>query len=249
MPDGVPHHPLRPLRLIISPRTVLRWHADLVRRRWACPRSAPGRPRTAPAVGALVLEMARHSPGWGSRRVHGELARLAHKLTPSTVWQMLKGAGIDPALKRTGQIWRAFLEARAKTIVAADFFHAGAVFPALVVRAVLHRARHLARAPGRDHRSPHAGVGNPAGPQPADGPRGAGNGFMFLIRPRRQVHCRLRRGLRRSRGADHQDAQSGRRVQTLSPRDGSPAPAPDQAAAPFPMPGHCPVRGPPRAAR
>lgn len=54
-----PRGHLRQLRLIISPRTLLRWHADLIRRRWAYPRRAPGRPRTAPAVRALVLEMAR----------------------------------------------------------------------------------------------------------------------------------------------------------------------------------------------
>jgi putative transposase len=58
----LPGSQLRQLRLIISPRTVLRWHADLVRRRGAYPRSAPGRPRTAPAVRALVLEMARDNP-------------------------------------------------------------------------------------------------------------------------------------------------------------------------------------------
>jgi putative transposase len=44
---------LRQLRLIISPRTLLRWHASLVRKRWTYPRRAPGRPRTAPAVRAL----------------------------------------------------------------------------------------------------------------------------------------------------------------------------------------------------
>jgi putative transposase len=46
----LPRSHLRQLLLIISPRTVLRWHADLVRRRWAYPRRAPGRPRTAPAI-------------------------------------------------------------------------------------------------------------------------------------------------------------------------------------------------------
>ena len=45
---------------------------------------------------ALVLEMARDNPGWGYRRIHGELAGLGHKLAPSTVWQILKDAGIDP---------------------------------------------------------------------------------------------------------------------------------------------------------
>jgi len=70
----LPGSQLRQLRLIISPRTLLRWHADLVRRRWAYPRRTPGRPRTAPAVRALVLEMARDNPSWGYRRIHGELS-------------------------------------------------------------------------------------------------------------------------------------------------------------------------------
>jgi transposase InsO family protein len=123
----LPESQLRRLRLIVSPRTLLRWHADLVRRRWAYPRGAPGRPRTAPTVRALVLEMARDNPGWGYRRIHGELVGLGHKLAPSTVWQILKDAGIDPAPRRAGQSWRAFLDAQAKTILAADFFHVDTV--------------------------------------------------------------------------------------------------------------------------
>jgi len=61
----LPSAHLRQLRLIISPRTLLRWHADLVRRRWTYPRRIPGRPRTAQAIRALVLEMARGQPGLG----------------------------------------------------------------------------------------------------------------------------------------------------------------------------------------
>jgi len=118
----------RQLRLIISPRTVLRWHADLVRWHWSCPRRAPGRPRTAQTVRSLVLEIARDNPGWGYRRIHGELAGLGRKIAPSTVWQVLKDAGIDPAPRRAGQSWRAFLDARAKTILATDFFHVDTVF-------------------------------------------------------------------------------------------------------------------------
>jgi putative transposase len=57
---------LRRMRLIVSPRTLLRWHADLVRRHWAYPRRAPGRPRTAQSVRGLVLEMARDNSGWGT---------------------------------------------------------------------------------------------------------------------------------------------------------------------------------------
>ena len=62
-----------------------------------------------------------------SWRIHGELAGLGHKLAPSTVWQILKDAGIDPAPRRAGQPWRAFPEAQAKTILAADFFHVDTV--------------------------------------------------------------------------------------------------------------------------
>ena len=72
--------------------------------------------------------MARDNPGWGYRGIHGELAGLGYKLAPSTVWQILKDAGIDPAPRRSGQTWRAFLDAQAKTILAVDFFHADTVF-------------------------------------------------------------------------------------------------------------------------
>jgi putative transposase len=126
-PAGAPQ-PARPLRLIVSPRTLLRWHARLVRRHWTYPRRAPGRSGTAKPVRALVLEMARDNPGWGYCRIHGELAGLGYKLAPSTVWQILKDAGIDPAPRRSGQTWRAFLKAQAKTILAVDFFHVDTVF-------------------------------------------------------------------------------------------------------------------------
>ena len=124
----LPSGHLRQLRLIVSPRALLRWHAGLVRRHWALPRRAPGRPRTALAVRALALEMARDNPGWGYRRIHGELAGLGYQLAPSTVWQILKDAGIDPAPTRSGQTWRTFLDTQAKTIMAADFFHIDTVF-------------------------------------------------------------------------------------------------------------------------
>jgi putative transposase len=119
---------LRHLRLIISPRTLLRWHASLVRRRWAYPQRTSGRQRTAQAIRALVLEMARDNPSWGYRRIHGELTGLGYRIAPSTVWQILKDAGIDPAPRRAGQTWRAFLASQATTILAVDFFHVDTVF-------------------------------------------------------------------------------------------------------------------------
>jgi hypothetical protein len=72
--------------------------------------------------------MAPDNPVWGYRRIHGELTGLGSTLAPSTVWKILNDAGIDPAPNRHGQTWRSFLAVQVRTILAADFFHAGTVF-------------------------------------------------------------------------------------------------------------------------
>ena len=118
---------LRRLRLV-SPRTLLRWHARLVARRWSYPRRQPGRPTTSPTVRALVLRMAQENPRWGYRRIHGELVGLGHPISASTVWTMLKKAGLDPAPRRSGPTWRQFLAAQAHAILAVDFAHVDTVF-------------------------------------------------------------------------------------------------------------------------
>jgi putative transposase len=119
--------PLRRLRLV-SPRTLLRWHAQLVGRRWTYPRRQPGRPPVAPPIRALVLQMARENPTWGYRRIQGELVGLGHQVAASTVWKILKAAGIDPVPQRSGPSWRQFLTAQAHTILAVDFAHVDTVF-------------------------------------------------------------------------------------------------------------------------
>jgi hypothetical protein len=72
----LPGSQLRRMRLIISPRTFLRWHADLVRRHWTCPRPRPGTAADRPGRAGAGAEMARDNPCWGYRRIHGELAGL-----------------------------------------------------------------------------------------------------------------------------------------------------------------------------
>ena len=89
--------PLRRVRLI-SPRTLLRWHHQLVARRWTYPHRRPGRPRTPPPIRALVPRMARENPRSGYRRIQGELLGLGHTVAASTVWTILKSAGLDQRL-------------------------------------------------------------------------------------------------------------------------------------------------------
>ncbi|MDQ3764769.1 MAG: integrase core domain-containing protein [Actinomycetota bacterium] len=111
------------LQRIVTPATVLRWHRNLVTRRWTQPRRRrTGGRSTASELRQLVLRLASENPTWGYRRIHGELAGLGYQLAPSTVWSILKRAGIDPAPRRSGPSWRQFLAAQAHGILATDFF-------------------------------------------------------------------------------------------------------------------------------
>ena len=112
----------------MTPATLLAWHRRLVARKWDYTRRrSPGRPSAVAAIGKLVIRMATENPAWGHRRVHGELVRLGHPIAASTVWQILRDAGIDPAPRRTGPTWKQFLTAQARGIIAADFVHVDTV--------------------------------------------------------------------------------------------------------------------------
>jgi putative transposase len=112
----------RRIGMLVTPGTLLRWHADLVKRRWTYKRRSQGRPPLRPALRELVLRLAAENPTWGYRRITGELAGLGRKVAPSTVWAILKKAGIDPAPRRSGPTWSEFLKAQATGILTCDFF-------------------------------------------------------------------------------------------------------------------------------
>ncbi len=135
------------LRLLVTPDTILRWHRDIVRRRWAARsmRGKTGRPATRRNIKALVLRLARENPEWGYRRIHGELARLGVRVSASTVWEILKKARIDPAPRRTGPTWSQFLRSQAETILACDFFTAYLLdgTQAYVLAVIEHAARRI----------------------------------------------------------------------------------------------------------
>ncbi len=119
----LPADRLAAMRLIVTPATILRWHRDIVRRRWArLSRRRPGRPPTRRSVRSVVLRLARENESWGYRRIHGELVALGIAVAPSTVWQILKDAGIGPAPRRDGPGWAEFLRSQAQGILALDFF-------------------------------------------------------------------------------------------------------------------------------
>ena len=105
----------------VRPETLLRWHQDLVRRRWSYPHRR-GRPAVPAELRALVVRLARENPSWGYRRIHGELCRLGCRIGASTVWAILHRAGVDPAPTRSAISWRQFLRAQAKSVLAVDFF-------------------------------------------------------------------------------------------------------------------------------
>jgi putative transposase len=115
--------------LFVRPETLLRWHRELVRRRWTYPHRR-GRPAVATEVRALVLRLARENPTWGYRRIHGELCRLGYqrRIGASTVWAILHRAGVDPAPRRSALSWRQFLRAQATGVLAVDFFTVDTLF-------------------------------------------------------------------------------------------------------------------------
>jgi transposase len=106
----------------VTPTTILRWHRDLVARKWTfTDRRRPGRPSTGVSIKMLIVRMARENPTWGHRRIQGELAQLGYTIAASTVCEILHAAGIDPAPRRAGPTWRQFLRAQAHAIIACDF--------------------------------------------------------------------------------------------------------------------------------
>ena len=113
---------------LVSPQTLLRWHRDLVRRRWTHRRpNKPGRPPIDPATRELVLRLARENPRWGYLRIQGELRKVGVRVGATTIRRVLRANGLGPAPRPSGPSWSQFLRAQAKSVLAAqgsDSFHA-----------------------------------------------------------------------------------------------------------------------------
>jgi transposase InsO family protein len=109
-------------RFFVQPETLLRWHRELVRRKWTYSHRPPGRPAVRAGTVSLVLRLATENPTWGYRRIQGELATMGVRLAPSSVWEILRRHGVAPSPRRSGPTWSEFLQAQATTMLACDFF-------------------------------------------------------------------------------------------------------------------------------
>ena len=162
------------LRLLVTPDSILRWHRDIARRRWAARsmRGKTGRPATRQNIRALILRLARENPEWGYRRIHGPIRN--HLVAVSAV-----SGGGDPGVR--------LLHGRPSRR-----------HPGLCTGR--DRPRHQAHPHPRSHAASNRGMDHPAGPQPPHGPRRTStSGQVHDPRPRIELHRGVRRGPRRCR--------------------------------------------------
>ncbi len=111
--------------LLFKPDTVLRWHRDLVHRKWTFKRQPllPHR-ATDPELVDLLLRLARENPRWGYSKLHGELLKLDYQVGRSTVRDILKRQHVPPAPERArkSSSWLSFLSHYREQFLACDFF-------------------------------------------------------------------------------------------------------------------------------
>jgi putative transposase len=158
----------------VTPATLLAWHRRLAARKYdTSKRRRPGRPPATRSIARLVVRLAKENPLWGYRRIHGELAKLGVRVAPSTVYEILRSAGIGPAPRREGPTWRQFLQAQVAGIIAVDFLHVDTVLlkRLYVLVFIEHGTRRMHL--GGVTVNPTGGVDGAAGPQPRPHPRRA----------------------------------------------------------------------------
>jgi len=181
--------------LIPRPETLLRWHRDLVRRKWAAYRRRPprGRPMPRSELHDLIVKLAKENEGWGYRRIVGELRKLGHRCSNMTVRKVLRRHGLEPAPRRSQRSLREFVRQHADQMLATDFFTVDTVWLTrlyvLFFIEVGSRRVHLA---GCTY-NPSCGVGGAASPEPGlEAPGRCPEGEVPAPRPGLEVHGQFR---------------------------------------------------------
>lgn len=113
---------------IVSPATILRWHRELVARKWTYKRPRTGRTPLDPSLARLIVQMAKDNPRWGVIRIKGELQGLGYRVGATTIRSLLRRAGIPPAPRRAGPSWSEFLRAQARRVMSCDLLTVETVF-------------------------------------------------------------------------------------------------------------------------
>ena len=115
---------LMEIATLVTPATLLAWHRKLIAQKYdGSARRKPGRPVTKKELAALVVRMAEENHDWGYRRIQGALANLGHECARSTIADILRRHGIEPAPERNRRTtWKQFLKQHWELMVAADFF-------------------------------------------------------------------------------------------------------------------------------
>ncbi|MGH2659029.1 MAG: integrase core domain-containing protein [Actinomycetota bacterium] len=107
---------------LVTPRTLLRWHRELVRRKWTYHRRGPGRPRLDEDTVELIMRLAKDNSRWGYLRIRGELLKLGIRVSATAIRTVLRRYGLGPAPRRSGPSWSQFLRGQGAGILASDFF-------------------------------------------------------------------------------------------------------------------------------
>ena len=112
---------LQQVASIVSPDTILRWHRRLIASKWTYPKKGIGRPSVMLEIRSLIVTMAEENSTWGYCRIQGALKNLGHNVAASTVRNILKEHGLQPAPQRPTS-WRTFLRAHWGQLISTDFF-------------------------------------------------------------------------------------------------------------------------------
>ena len=112
---------LREIGSPVTPDTLMRWHRQLIAKKYDGSRGKVGRPTIGPEIATLVVRMARENPSWGYTRIQGALWNIGHEVGRNTIARILEGHGIGPAPRR-GMSWKTFLKAHWDVIAASDMF-------------------------------------------------------------------------------------------------------------------------------